>query len=166
MWLLYHEDNEQYDIKYIDTMIGGTTRRSGTNNMIDYINDSYSISFVSFHNRGPVEALTLYQRLRDMAYRGQLDPMAAKYRDYRQAFPYPEWHHRNIRLAFQIKSRIEIPRPPKLDIDRINKLEMIKGEKRTSSSQLGWILIHGEGRYGKTTNLVTITGSLTDGTRL
>ncbi|MFB6202486.1 MAG: hypothetical protein ABEI98_10820, partial [Halorhabdus sp.] len=118
MWLLYHEDNEQYAVEGVDTMIGGTTRRSGSDNMIDYINDPYSISFVSFHNRGPVEALTLYQRLRDMADRGQLDPMAGKYRDYRQAFAYPEWYDRNIRLAFQIKSRIEIPRPPELDIDR------------------------------------------------
>jgi hypothetical protein len=63
MWLLYHEDNEQYAVEGVDTMIGGTTRRSGSDNMIDYINDPYSISFVSFHNRGPVEGLTLYQRL-------------------------------------------------------------------------------------------------------
>ena len=51
--------------------------------MIDYINDPDSISFVSFHNQDPVEALTLYQWLRDMADRGQLDPMAGKYRNYR-----------------------------------------------------------------------------------
>jgi hypothetical protein len=52
MWLLYHEDNEQYAVEGVDTMIGGTTRRSGSDNMIDYINDPYSISFVSFHDRG------------------------------------------------------------------------------------------------------------------
>ena len=47
MWLLYHEDNEQYAVEGVDTMIGGTTRRSGSDNMIDYINDPYSISFLS-----------------------------------------------------------------------------------------------------------------------
>lgn len=63
--------------------------------------------------------------------------MAGKYRDYRQAFAYPEWYDRNIRLAFQIKSRIEIPRPPELDIDRVKKPEMSEGEKKNFIKQTG-----------------------------
>ena len=55
IWILYHEDNAQYAVEGVDIITGGTTRRSGSDNMIDYISDPYSTSFVSFRNRGPVE---------------------------------------------------------------------------------------------------------------
>lgn len=137
MWLLYHEANEEYAVESVDTMIGGTTRRSGSDSMIDYSNDPYAISFVSFHNRGPVEALTLYQRLRDMADRGVLDAMAGKYGDYRHSFAYPEWYDREIRLAFKIKSQVEIPRPPELDLARVEKPGMSTGETKNYIKQTG-----------------------------
>lgn len=137
LWLLYHEANEEYAVEGIDTMVGGDTRRSGSDNTIDYIGDPYSLLFVSFYNRGPPEALTLYQRLEEMADRGQLDAMAGKYHDYRQSFAYPEWYDRDVQLAFHITSRVTIPRPPELDLDRIDKPGMNPGEKKNYVKQTG-----------------------------
>ncbi|KAB1190649.1 MULTISPECIES: tubulin-like doman-containing protein [Haloferax] len=137
MWLLYHDDNEKYAREKIDEMQGGVTRRSGSDSMMDYINDPYSIMFVSFDNQGPVEGLRIYQRMHEMAEKNQLSAMAGKYNDYRQSFAYPEWYDRDVWMAFHIKDKVEVPKPPELDIDRVKKPDLSGGEKKNYINRNG-----------------------------
>jgi len=137
MWLLFHEKNEKYARDGLSRFQGGQQRRSQETGMVDYINDPYTISFVSFYNRGPVEALSLYQRLDSMAEGDQLDAMAGKYGDYRQSFAYPEWYGRDIQKAFTIRSRVTVERPPELDLESVDRGDVSAGEKKNFIKRSG-----------------------------
>lgn len=122
LWCLFHEDNKQYVDEGTDRLtIGGTTQKSSSEGLIRYIDDGYTLSFVSFFNDGPVEALDVYQNLEEMAEVGQLDTMAGDYQDYRQSFGYLEWYPPEIQNAFIVARTQEAPLPPELDPNRITK---------------------------------------------
>jgi hypothetical protein len=129
LWILFHEANEEYPNEYISQTIGANTRFAGQSEL-GYTGDPYSIHFVSFFNRGPVRGLSLYQRLEQMRESGMLDSMAGKFEDHRISFAYPEWYDRDVAKWYDISRELTLPRPPRLDIGRVDKPEYTEGEKR------------------------------------
>lgn len=129
IWILCTEENKRYPKDFIDVALEGDQRWAGESE-VGYLEDPYTIAFVSYHNDEPVEALTLYQKLEQMAEDGALDSMTGKFDDHRLSFAYPEWYDRDIQKAFKIKSEIELPRPPELQIENVTKEGLSEGEKR------------------------------------
>jgi hypothetical protein len=129
IWILCAEKNMQYPKDMIDVSLEGDQKWAGESEL-GYLEDPYTIAFVSYYNDEPVEALTLYQKLEQMADEGTLDTMTGKFGDHRLAFAYPEWYGRDVQKAFKIEAEITLPRPPELDVDTVVKGDLTEGEKR------------------------------------
>jgi|GEM_PF-5064945 len=128
LWVLCAEENKQYPKEYIND-IEGDQRWAGESNL-GYIEDPYTITFVSYYNDNPIEDLDLYQKLDRMATDGTLDSMAGTFEDHRLSFAYPEWYDRDIQKAFTIKTEVTVPEPPELDVDNVRKPDLDEGAKR------------------------------------
>lgn len=145
VWVMYHQDNEDYADKYVSNISGATTHKAGQS-LIDYADDPYSIQFVSFNNDGPVEGLVQFQRYEKMRESGMLDAMAGKFGDYRASYAYPEWYSRDEKKWHQITKQQTVQRPPELDPDRVTKADIdTEGERRNyiKTNGLDLYLWHG-----------------------
>lgn len=145
LWILYHEDNEEYADNYVSNISGAKTRKAGQSEL-GYSDDPYSIQFVSFNNEGPVEGLQLFQRYEKMRESGMLDSMAGKFGDYRASYAYPEWYSREIQKSRKISKRQMTGRPPELDPERVEKADFgSEGERRNyiKTNGLDLFLWHG-----------------------
>jgi hypothetical protein len=129
IWVLCAETNMQYPKDMIDVSLEGEQKWAGESEL-GYLEDPYTITFVSYYNDEPVEALTLYQKLEQMAEEGALDDMTGKFGDHRLAFAYPEWYGRDIQKAFKIEAEVTLPRPPELAVESVLKGDLSEGEKR------------------------------------
>lgn len=141
MWIMYHEENEEYAEKHISPASGATTHKAGQG-LFGYSDDPYSIQFVSFQNDGPVEALRLFQRYEKMRDSGMLDSMAGKFGDYHASHAYPEWYGRETQKKRNISKRQTTPRPPELDADRI-----VKDDFESEGEKKNYIKTHGIDLY-------------------
>lgn len=145
IWIMYHEDNEDYADEYVSNTSGAKTRKAGQST-IGYSDDPYSIQFVSFDNSGPIEGLHLFQRYEQMCESGMLDTMSGKFGDYRASYAYPEWYSREIQKSRQINRRQTTDRPPELDPESVVKSDFeSEGEKRNyiKTNGLDLYLWHG-----------------------
>jgi len=133
LWVLFHEDNESYAQEFLrQQSTQGVTQKLAGQSTLGYTGDPYTIQFVTFYNTGPVEGFVQFQRLEQMRESDMLDSMAGMFGNHRLSFAYPEWYDREVAKAFEIKTEVELPSPPELDIDRVSPPdgEDTEGEKR------------------------------------
>lgn len=126
-WYLFHQDNREFQ-EYINRINDADEETMAGEGPIDYLSDPYRIEYVSFSRRGPVPALVLYQQLEEKAEDGTMADLAGQYDDFKQAFAYLEWYDRDVRKAFSITDRVEVPFPPELDHSRVDKPGLSEGE--------------------------------------
>lgn len=116
-----------------------TFRRSGEGSPFSSMMDPYTVQFLTYCVEAPLSDLRLYAELDDAAG-DRLDALLEAWDDYRVAFAYPEWHDRDIRRYFGIRTRVELPRPPELDLESV-RIE------RSGKALTTWLTSHGLASY-------------------
>lgn len=139
VWMLHSEENTT--LPEVDRHGAGqhVFRRSGTGAPFPPFGDPYTIQFLTYCIDAPLSDLKLYAEL-DGAAGDQLNALLKIQNDYRSSFAYPEWYGRDIRQYFGIRTRVELPRPPELDLNIIQI-------ERSGEKLVAWVSSHGLASY-------------------
>ncbi|WP_276259510.1 tubulin-like doman-containing protein [Haloglomus litoreum] len=140
VWMLHSEENT--DLPSADRTEAGqhTFRRSGENAPFPPFADPYTVQFLTYCVEAPLSDLRVYAELDGAAASGRLDELLETWDDHRQAFAYPEWYDRDLRRYFGIRTRVDLPRPPELDLDAVRT-------ERTGADLATWVSSHGLASY-------------------
>jgi hypothetical protein len=140
VWMLHSEANAS--LPAVDRTGAGqhTFRRSGEDAPFPPFTDPYTVQFLTYCVEAPLSDLRVYAELDGAAASGRLDELLEAFDDHRQAFAYPEWYDRDLRRYFGIRTRVELPRPPELDLDAIRV-------ERTGEDLVTWVSSHGLASY-------------------
>lgn len=138
VWMLHSDENTS--LPGVDCPRAGrhTFRRSGDGEFPPFA-APYTVQFLTYCVEAPLSDLRMYAELDEAAGR-RLNALLKKWDDHRRAFAYPEWYGRNIRQYFNIQTRVELPRPPELDLDSV-RIE------RTGEELAAWLSSHGLASY-------------------
>ena len=139
VWMLHSDANTT--LPEVDRTGAGqhTFRRSGSESWLPFELDPYTVQFLTYCIEAPLSDLRLYAELDDAAG-DRLDSLLEDWDDHRVAFAYPEWHDRDVRQYFGIRTQVALPRPPELDLEAV-RIER-SGEAFTT-----WLSSHGLASY-------------------
>lgn len=129
VWYLFHEANRDFT-DYITDRPSADEEFSGEEGQskLQYLNDPHRIKYIAYTRRGPISAFETYQAFETLEEEGWLEQYANQYPNYLQAFAYLEWYGREVEEAFQVRRLIEVPRPPELEVERVDKPDLDTAE--------------------------------------
>lgn len=139
IWMLHSEGNTT--LPEVDRHGAGQHmfRRSGAGAPFPPFANPYTVQFLTYCVEAPLSELKLYAELNEAAG-DQLDALLEAQDDHRAAFAYPEWYDRDIRQYFGIRTRVELPRPPELDLNIVQV-------ERSGAELVAWVSSHGLASY-------------------